>query len=257
MFDVAQVAGFDDGVHVAEREGDEGRGDAFSLVEDDVGVGAGEAGRGLVLEGDFGFFGDGHESFGDFGVVGAAMGEAGAGGEFDFAMFAVVHVGGVSGVGDVENDGDGRHEAMGDHARAVAADFLLDGVDADDSRRGAGFGFGEAGEDLGDDVAADAVVEGAAHETVFAEGFDAIGIDERVADTDPGFFDFGIGGGTDIDPEFVDFGDFFVFAVANVDGDVPDDATDRAFVTEDIDAAATRGGDIGTSDSIDKKEAVF
>jgi len=44
VFDVAQVAGFDDGVHVAKREGDEGAGDAFSLVEDDVGIRACEAG---------------------------------------------------------------------------------------------------------------------------------------------------------------------------------------------------------------------
>ena len=179
-----------------------------------------------MLEGDFGFFGDGHESFGDFGVVGAAVGEAGAGGEFDFAMFAVVHVGGIGGVGDVEDDGDGWHEAMGDHAGTVTADFLLDGVDSDDGGGGAGFGFGEASECLGDDVAADAVIEGAANEAMFAEGFDAVGVDEGVADTDPGFFDFSIARGTDIDPEFVDFWDFFVFSVANVDGDVSDDAPD-------------------------------
>lgn len=51
VLDVVVIGHFDDGMHVAEGEGDEGGGDALADVVDLVGIGPRISGGGLVLEG--------------------------------------------------------------------------------------------------------------------------------------------------------------------------------------------------------------
>ena len=94
----------------------------------------------------------------------------GAAAEFDFAVVGGVDAGGLGGVGDIEDHADVGPEPVGGHLGAVATDFLHDGVDGDE--RGAGFLFGaaEAGEDFGDDEAAEAVIERAADDDELGVG---------------------------------------------------------------------------------------
>ena len=56
--DVGERDGFDRGMHVAKWDGNESAGNAVAGRVDDVGVGAGAAGDGLVLNWDFEFFGN-------------------------------------------------------------------------------------------------------------------------------------------------------------------------------------------------------
>ena len=77
--------------------------------------------------------------------------------------------GSVGGVGDVEADADIGLQAVGRHHRAVAADFLLHGIEADEREGGFSFAGGDAFHHLGDDVAADPVVEGAADDAAVRE----------------------------------------------------------------------------------------
>ena len=56
--DVGEGDGFHRGMHVAKRDGNESAGNAVAGRVDDVGICAGAAGDGLVLDWDFEFFGD-------------------------------------------------------------------------------------------------------------------------------------------------------------------------------------------------------
>ena len=76
MLDVVEMRGFHDGVHAAQRQRDEGAWDAFAGVEDLVGIGAGEAAAGFVLDGSPGFFSDFDEAVDHVRVV-RAGGQAG------------------------------------------------------------------------------------------------------------------------------------------------------------------------------------
>ena len=245
FLDVAVVGHFDDGVHAAEGEGDEGGGDAAADVVDGVGVSAGVVRGGFVLDVDFLFLGDIHEPLDDEGVVGGAVGEGGAAAEGDFANFGVVEAGGIGGVGDIGAEADVRGESVGGHFGSVAADFFLDGVEADDGEVGFGFGLGEFFHGLGDDESADAVIDGAADESVLSDVDGGLGIDGGMSDAEAHFRDVFFAGGTDIDPELVDGRGFFsAGSIAEVDGGVADDAGDFSFVTEDAEAAATAGGGV-------------
>ena len=72
------------------------------------------------------------EAADDFRVVAGAVRDAGAAAELYLAVLRVLDAGGIRGVGDIEHDADIRHEPVGDHARAMAADFLLHGIDGVD-----------------------------------------------------------------------------------------------------------------------------
>ena len=100
----------------------------------------------------------------------------------------------------------------------------LDGIDGKDV--GAGFlaGAFDRGEDLGDDEAADTIVEGPSDEAILAKGFRGVGVNGGVPYTkaECGNF-FGIAG-ANVDVEFVYFWGFFaVSAVPDVNGGVAND----------------------------------
>jgi hypothetical protein len=90
----------------------------------------------------------------------------------------------------------------------VAADFLLHGVEADEGEGGLLFRFRDALHDLGDDVAADAVVERAAGEAFVGELDRAVLIDRRVSDADAERGDLLRVRRADVDPQVVDGGLF-------------------------------------------------
>ena len=56
--DVGERDGFHGGMHITKRDGNEPAGNAVAGCVDDVRVGAGAAGDGLVLNWDFEFFGN-------------------------------------------------------------------------------------------------------------------------------------------------------------------------------------------------------
>ncbi len=201
-------------------------------------------------------FGDFRESFDDYWVVGGAVSHGRAAAEGDRAVLGGVKARGIGGVGDIEADADIREDPVGGHHGAVATDFFLDGIEADERVIGFLFLLGDAAHDLGDDVAADAVIEGAGDEAFVGEFGGAIGVDGEVADAQAEFGDFGGGGCADIDPELVNFWGFFIAEIlAEVDGGVADDAEDLAAVAEDAEAAATGGGMVGAADAVEPEEA--
>jgi hypothetical protein len=99
---------------------------------------------------------------------------------------------------------------------------------------------------LGDDVAADAVIQRTADEPLVGKLEWPVLVDGRVADAETKTGDFCGGGGTDIDPKIVNSGCFFLAGVipAEVDGGISDDAGDAALVTEEGEAAAPGGGGV-------------
>ena len=246
-------------MHIAEGDGDEGAGDAVAGVEDDIGIGAAVAGAAFVLDGDIGLGGALEQAGDDGGMVAGAVGDGGTAAEFDFAVLGGIDAGGFGGVGDIEDHADIWAEAMGGHFGAMSADFLHDRVDGDEGGAGAIEGGGEAGEDFGDDEAAEAVIEGASDDAIGGKRLSGIVIDGGMADAEAEGGDFFFGIGADIDIEFVNFRGFFVGEgiFAEMDGGIADDAGDGPEVTEEIDAAAASGGGIGTADAIDAEPAFF
>ena len=164
--------------------------------------------------------------------------------KFHEAELRGINAWGVGGVGDIEADADVRLEAEGGHFRAMAADFFLDCVEADEGERRFFAGGGDAFENLSDDVGAEAVVEGAGDEALVGELCGAVLVDHGVADAEAHGGDFLRAGCAKIDPEIVDGWGFFAggLVATEVDGGVPDDAGDCAFIAEDVDAAAAGGG---------------
>ena len=146
-------------MHVTQWQRDQSAGDAVANGENFIGIGAGEARAAFVLQREFGFFGCFHQSLDDERVVAGAVGHGRAAAEDGGSMFGLIDAWSIGGVGDVEANGDIWAQAVGDHFGAIAADFLLDGINGVDGGRGAFFLSGEAGHDLGDDETAEAVVE--------------------------------------------------------------------------------------------------
>ena len=68
----------------------------------------------------------------DGGVIAGAVGDGRAAAELDLAVLRGVDAGRVGGVGDIEDDADIGPEAVRGHLCAVAADFLLHGIDGDE-----------------------------------------------------------------------------------------------------------------------------
>ena len=189
-FDVVEVGGFHDGVHAAEGEGDKGGGDTFAVVENLVGICAGETAGGFVLEIDFVFLRKLDEALDDERVVAGSVGDGWAFSEFHETELCGVDARGVGGVGYIEAKADFRIEAVGGHFRAVAADFLLDGVEANQGDGGLFAGGGDAFHHLGDDVGADAVVQGAGNDAFVGEFGGAVLVDHGVADAESHGGDF-------------------------------------------------------------------
>jgi len=163
VFDVVQIDHLARGVHVAEWDANEAGGDAAPSDLDGAGVGAGGARVGFYLVGDFLGLG-GVEEFGeDFGVDVGATAEDGAAAEFEFAKFAVVAVGVVGGVADVDCHGDVGRDGVAGGGGTAHADFFLHGANGDDfGVEGGGFAFGgEAYQGFAYGVGTDFVVEGA------------------------------------------------------------------------------------------------
>ena len=182
VLDVVEVGRFHDGVHAAEWQGNEGAGDAFALGENLVGIGAGESAAGFVLDRDVVLFRDLAEALDDEWVVGCAVSDGRAAAEADVTMLGGINAGRISGMGDIEADAGIREDAVGCHHRAVPADFFLDGIEADQRVVWLFLLLGDAAHDLGDDVAADAVIEGAGDDAVLGKLRGAVGIDGEVAD---------------------------------------------------------------------------
>ncbi len=256
-FDVIEMCGLHDGMHAAQRERDEGGGDAFAGVENLVGVGAGETARRFVLEVDLFLFRKCDEPFDDEWVVAGAVGDGRAAAELHQAELRGLYAGGVGGVGDIEAKADIGLESVGGHHRAVAADLFLDRVETDEGDGGFLAGFGDALHHLRDDVGAEAVVQGAADQAFVGEFRRAVDIHHWMPDTETEGGDFFRVGRADIDPEIVHGGRFLTteFVAAEVDRGVTDDAGDFALVAEDAHTAAAAGGGVRTADAVDAEEA--
>ena len=191
------------------------------------------------------------------GVVAGAVGDAGPLAQFDLPVLFLRNAGGIGGMGHVEDDGDVGEQAVRDHARPVAADLLLHGVDGDDGGGGPLLGGGQAFEHAGDDEPADAVVEGAPDQPVLAEAFRGVAIHGRMADADPERGHFRGAAGAHVDVEVLDLRGLLVgeIVLAQVDGGVADDAAHGPLVAQDLEAAAPRRGDVGPADAVEMEEA--
>ena len=97
---------------------------------------------------------------------------------------------------------------MGNHLRAVTANFLLHRIHRND--RAAGLFLRQPRHDLRDDETAEAIIECAADEAIFSEFLHGIAVDGGVSHAKAEFLYLLIAGGADIDVEFVDLRDFFV-----------------------------------------------
>jgi len=190
VIDVIQVGGFHDRVHAAQWQRNQGAGDALAGMEDLVGVCAGGAAAGFVLDRGFCGFGDLFQALDDEGVVRCAVGESGARAEFDFAMLGGIKARGVGGVGDVEANAHGGLEAVCGHHGTVSANFFLHGIETDEREGRFALAGGDAFHHLGDDVAADTIIECATDNPPVSEFDWAVLIDGGVAHTDAEFCDF-------------------------------------------------------------------
>lgn len=257
-FDVIEVGGFDDRVHAAQGQRYQSTGHAGAGAENFIGIRASEARTGFVLNGDFFGLGDVDQAFDHRRMIGASVRQGGAPAESDVAELVGVDAGSVRGVGDIEACADIGHQAMCGHHRAIAADFLLHSIEANDGKVGTLFLSGEAFEHLRDDETADAVVERATDETFVRELDGSIGIDCDMADAESECCDFLGAGGTDIDPQLMDGGHFFRASgiAAQVDGGIANDAHDLPLIAEKTQASAPRGGDIAAADAVEPKKAL-
>ncbi len=184
------MRGFHDRVHAAQRQRDQGAGNPFAAMEDLVRIRAGEAAAGFVLNRELRFGGDVDQALDDMGMIGGAVADGRTRAELDAAIFVRIDAGGVGGVGDVEANTEVRLEAIGSHHCAVAANFLLHGIEADEGKRGFFLGACQAFHHLGDDVAADSVVEGAADEAFMGKLQRPVLIDSGMTDADSEGGDF-------------------------------------------------------------------
>ena len=143
--DVGQVNELAGGVHVTKGDADKASSHAAAAHLDSAGIGAGGAGIGFVLEGDFGAFGGGDEVLKNEGVnIGTAAHDRAAA-ELGFAVFTVVAIGVVGGVADVHGDGDVGVDGVGRGGGTAHADLLLSGADGDDAGRQAALPRGRFG----------------------------------------------------------------------------------------------------------------
>ena len=270
--DVGQVNELAGGVHVTKGDADKASSHAAAAHLDSAGIGAGGAGIGFVLEGDFGAFGGGDEVLKNEGVnIGTAAHDRAAA-ELGFAVFTVVAIGVVGGVADVHGDGDVGVDGVGRGGGTAHADLLLSGADGDDAGRqaalprgrfggrffGGRFGEGgEADEGLADDVGADFVVEGAGGADGVVDELELVVVGGGVADGHAGESVF-FGAGADIDPHLVGLGNFLaVLGAHEVDGAFSGDTFDGSGGGAEDDAAAGDHAFVVAADGVEVEEAIF
>ena len=118
---------------------------------------------------------------------------------------------------------------------------------------------GEAFHHLGDDVAADPVVQRAADQAFVGEFQRPVLIDRRMAHAEAELRDLGGIGGADIDPQVMHGGGLFrsVLVAPEVDRGVADDAGNRALVAENGQPPAAGGRRVGAAHPVEPQEPVF
>ena len=259
VLDVVEVGGLHNGVHAAQRQGNKRAGDALPAMEDLVGVRPGEAAASLMLERQLGLGGDVDEALDDERVVRRTVGNGRAAAEFYTAEFPVIDTRGVGGMGDIQTNAKVRLEPVGRHHRAIATDFLLHGIQADEGEGGFFPARRDAFHDLGDDVAADAIIDGTADDALVGEFHRPVLINGRVPNAQPEGSNLRGTCSTDIDPKIVDGGGFLRngFIAPEVHGGIPDDARHAALVTEDRQPAAASGSGVRAAHAVDAQETTL
>jgi len=143
----------------------------------------------------------------------------------------------------IEHDGKVGHEAVRNHHRAVAADLFLHGIDRDHGRGHALLFLAQALHDFSDDEAADAVVDGAAHEFVVADKFSGVGVNHERGPRRMPASATSLALLTPISTtSSMRLRHLFVLAIPNADGGVADDAAHHALFTQDVRPSATASG---------------
>lgn len=210
-----------------------------------------------MLDVDFIFIRDFEDTFHDKWMVAGAVGDTWALAEFHEAEFHWINSRGIGGVSDIKAYAQVWLESIGSHHGAVAADFFLNRVKADEGDGRLFAGGGDAFHHLGDDVGAKAVIKSTGNDALVSELGRAVLVDHGVADANAHLCDFLGIRCADIDPEIVDGGSFFAaeFIAAEVDCGVSHNSKNDAFVAKDIDATPSGGGSIGTADAVDTEEA--
>ncbi len=228
-------------------------------MKDLVRIRAGGTAAGFVLDRGFGGGGDFFQALDDKRMVRGAVGEGGARAEFDLAVSDCIETRGVGGVSDVQANADSGLETVGRHHGAMAADFLLHGIEADQREGGFALACGDASHHLGDDVAADPIIESAADDPAVGEFHRAVLIDGGMAHADAELGDFRGIRGPDIHPKFVHGGGFLgvFFAMAEVNGGIADDAGNRAFFTKDGNSSATGGRRVGAAYAVEPEKPLI
>ncbi len=208
-----------------------------------------------MLDGDAVFFGDIEQPPDDNRVVAGAVRHARAAAELDLAVLPLVDSGRVGGVGDVEDDADIRVEPVRRHLRAVSADLFLHRVDGQERGVERLAPLAQVGQHLRENEAADAVIQGAAHEMARAEHLRLVAVNRRVPDAQPERGDALRAGRADIDVKLMHLGRFLFLGVfAEMDGGVADDAAHRPFFPEDFQPPPARRGGVGAADPVDAQE---
>lgn len=243
-------------MHVAGGEAEQRAGDAPSGPEDDVRIGAAGGGNGFMLELDAFFVGEFFQSGNDLDVVGAAVGDGGAGSDPDITVEGFTDRGDVGGMGDIRNEGDVGFEFVGDLAGAEATGFLHDIGDCAD------FGFKvfavvcEETEGFCHGPGAHSIIQGATDGQVIPEEFEFGVQGNGVSDLDE-LLCFLPGGDADIEEEILDFGEAAVpGSFCEMRCDVANDTFNRAFTGVDDDALGLGNGRVHASHAPDMDEAI-
>ena len=227
-------------MHVAQGDGEQAAGDAGVGHLHGAGVGARRARLSLDLVGDAGFFGGLDHVVEDDRVDVRAAADDRAAREAEATELAVIGVGVVGRMADVDGDADVGVDGLGGDLRAAHADFLLRGRDGGHGG-GEGLLLGQAPEGLHADVSAGLVVERAGHADAAAQHLRAVGVHGGVADPHDRQ---GVGPvvHADIDPHVMTLRDALaVLGREQVHGTLAGDAEHRTLAGQDVQAAA--GGD--------------
>src|SRR5258708_16961689 len=168
-------------------------------------------------------------------MVGSTVSQGRACSQFHRSVFVAVDTRGISGVSDVENDSHTRLEAKRGHARAKTANLFLNRIKTVDSGSTPGRQGGKIGENLADDEAADAIIDGASDNLPRHQFFRRIRVHRRMTRANPPFFHFFSRISTDVYIQLVYLRDFIVFFVAKVNRGVSDHTKHRPFATQNLD----------------------
>ena len=184
------------------------------------------------------------------------MDDRGTAAQLDVSEFALVQSGGVRGVRHVNADGRVRPQAVGDHSRADAAHFLLDGVDEHHVPGEGLFQLAQFPCYFRQDETAQAVVQGAAYQLSFIHQHGAVAIDAHMAHAQPEFRHLLVGGCTYVNVDFPDFR-FLFPGFPQVDGRVSGYARHFPLGAQEAHAASAGDGRIRAAHALHVKEAVL